>query len=289
MSEFDDIIVGGGSAGIALATRLSEDEGRRVLLIEAGPDDPGITDADRLTDQMQFQATLTDWAIDASFVPGGATLNYPQGRKTGGGSAVNGAFAVRGVRDDYERWAAAAGDDWSWPNMLRALCRLESDQDFGDEYHGTDGPVPVARWRRDELLPQQEAYLTAVTDHGIPWVDDLNAPDASGIGPMPMNRRDGVRMSTALTYLPLVRQRENLTIWPGTEVTRVLLEHGRAVGVEYPRDRSAARGARRARRPLRRARCSHRRCCCVRGSARRATSPRSGSTAPSSCPASART
>ena len=236
MSEFDDIIVGGGSAGIALATRLSEDEGRRVLLIEAGPDDPGITDADRLTDQMKFQATLTDWAIDASFVPGGTTLNYPQGRKTGGGSAVNGAFAVRGVRDDYDRWAAAGGDDWSWPNMLRVLCRLESDQDFGDEYHGTDGPVPVARWRRDELLPQQEAYLTAVMDHGIPWVDDLNAPDASGIGPMPMNRRDGVRMSTALTYLPPVRQRENLTIWPGTEVTRVVLEHGRAVGVEYPRD-----------------------------------------------------
>ena len=73
-------------------------------------------------------------------------------------------------------------------------------------------------------------------DHGIPWVDDLNAPDASGIGSMPMNRRDDVRMSTALTYLPLTAQRENLTIWPGTEVTRVLLEQGRAIGVEYPRD-----------------------------------------------------
>jgi choline dehydrogenase len=236
VSEFDDIIVGGGSAGIALAARLSEDEGRRVLLIEAGPDHPGIADADRLGDQMRFAATLTDWAIDASFVPGGATLNYPQGRKTGGGSAVNGAFAVRGVRGDYERWAAAAGDEWSWPHMLRVLCRLESDQDFAGDAHGTDGPVPVVRWRRDELLPQQEAYLTAVTDSGIPYVDDLNAPGASGIGPMPMNRRDGVRMSTALTYLPLVRQRENLTIWPGTEVTRVLLEHGRAIGVEYPRD-----------------------------------------------------
>ena len=101
MSEYDDIIVGGGSAGIALATRLTEDAGRQVLLIEAGPDDPGITDADRLTDQMEFQATLTGWGIDASFVSGATTLNYPQGRKTGGGSAVNGAFAVRGIRDDY--------------------------------------------------------------------------------------------------------------------------------------------------------------------------------------------
>jgi choline dehydrogenase len=235
VAEYDDIIVGGGSAGVALATRLTEDDARRVLLIEAGPDHPGIGDADRLADQMQFAWTLTEWGIDATFVPG-ASLNYPQGRKMGGGSAVNGGFAVRGVRDDYERWAAAAGDEWSWPHMLRMLCRLETDQDFDGEAHGTTGPIPVVRWRRDELVPAQLAFLAAVTDHGIPWVDDLNAPDTSGIGAMPMNRRDGVRVSTALSYLPLARQRQNLTIWPSTEVARVVLEHGRAVGVEYPRD-----------------------------------------------------
>ena len=235
MAEYDDIIVGGGSAGGALATRLSEDESRQVLLIEAGPDHPEIADADRLADQMKFAWTLTEWGIDATFVPG-MTLNYPVGRKTGGGSAVNGAFAVRGVRGDYERWAAAAGDEWSWPHMLRMLCRLEADQDFAGDAHGTTGPIPVARWRRDELVPAQQAFLTAVTDHGIPWVDDLNAPDTSGISAMPMNRRDGVRVSTALGYLPLARSRPNLTIWPGTEVARVVLEHGRAVGVELARD-----------------------------------------------------
>ncbi|HZP30748.1 MAG TPA: GMC family oxidoreductase N-terminal domain-containing protein, partial [Acidimicrobiia bacterium] len=232
---YDDIIVGGGSAGGVLATRLSQDEGRRVLLIEAGPDPGVVTDADRLGDQMRFASTLTAWGIDASFVPG-VDLNYPQGRTMGGGSAVNGAFAVRGLPDDYARWAAAAGDEWSWPHMLRVLRRLESDQDFDGDAHGTAGPVPVVRWRRDELLPVQEAFLTAVTDHGIPWVDDLNAPGASGIGAIPMNRRDGVRVSTALSYLPLARSRPNLTIWPDTEVTRVRLEQGRAVGVEYPRD-----------------------------------------------------
>jgi choline dehydrogenase len=235
VGEYDDIIVGGGSAGIALATRLSEDPARRVLLIEAGPDIPGITDADRLADQMRFSATLTEWGIDATFVPG-AALNYPQGRKMGGGSAVNGAFAVRGIRQDYDRWAALAGDEWSWPNMLRVLCRLEADQDFGGEFHGTDGPVPVVRWRQDELLPVQQSFLAAVSEHGIAWVDDMNAPDASGVGVIPMNRKDGVRMSTALTYLPLTRGRGNLTTWPGTEVTRVVLEGDRAVGVEYARD-----------------------------------------------------
>ena len=236
LGEYDDIIVGGGSAGLALATRLTEDEDRQVLLIEAGPGRPGIADVDRLGDQMRFAATLTDWAIDASYISGGAPLNYPQGRKMGGGSAVNGAFAVRGVPDDYERWAAIAGEDWSWPNLLRVLCRLESDQDFGGAAHGTDGPVPVVRWRPEELLPDQHSFRAAVMDHEIPWVDDLNAPGASGIGSMPMNRRDDVRMSTALTYLPLAGQRGNLAIWPGTEVTRVLLEQGRAIGVEYPHD-----------------------------------------------------
>ncbi len=235
MVDYDDVIVGGGSAGIALATRLTENSSRRVLLIEAGPDPHGVVDDDRLGDQMRFSSTLTHWGIDATFMPGSA-LNYPQGRRTGGGSAVNGAFAVRGIRDDYDRWAAAAGDEWSWPHMLRVLCRLESDQDFGGDSHGTSGPVPIVRWRRDELLPMQQAFLAAVNAKGIPWMDDMNAPDASGIGAIPMNRQNGLRMSTALTYLPLARDRENLTIWPGIEVTRVILAQGRATGVEFVRD-----------------------------------------------------
>jgi choline dehydrogenase len=99
------------------------------------------------------------------------------------------------------------------------------------------------RWRQDELLPVQEAFLASVQKQGIEWVDDLNAPAASGIGAIPMNRRDGVRMSTALTYLPLARRRDNLTIWPGTEVTRVVLGRGRATGVDCVRDGSPQRVA----------------------------------------------
>jgi choline dehydrogenase len=120
--------------------------------------------------------------------------------------------------------------------MLRVLCRLESDRDFTAEYHGTQGPVPVVRWRRDELLPMQEAFLAAVNAHGIGWVDDLNAPDTTGIGAIPMNRHDGIRMSTALTYLPDARGRANLVIRTGIEVHRVLLDGMRAVGVEFAAD-----------------------------------------------------
>ncbi len=127
--------------------------------------------------------------------------------------------------------------------MLRVLCRLETDQDVAGEFHGAHGPVPVVRWHREELLPVQGSFLTAVVDQGIPWVDDVNAPGASGIGAIPMNRHEGVRMSTALTYLPLARGRDNLAIWPGTQVSRVVLGDGRAggrptrtTGVEYLRD-----------------------------------------------------
>lgn len=234
MGGYDDIIVGGGSAGIALASRLSEDPARQVLLIEAGPDAGGPTEDDRLTDQMKFASTLTHWGIDATYVPGTA-MNYPQGRTMGGGSAVNGAFAVRGLPDDYERWATAAGDEWSWPQMLRVLCRLEADRDFAGEWHGTQGPVPIQRWTRAELLPAQQAFVGAVTGHGISWVDDFNQPGASGVGVIPMNRQDGLRMSTALAYLPTARSRPNLTIVAGTEVSRVIIASGRATGVECQR------------------------------------------------------
>ena len=235
MSEYDEIIVGGGSAGIALATRLTEDAARRVLLIEAGPDQRGVVEGDRLGDTMKFSTTLTEWAIDATFLPGRSSITHRAGSSVAGPRSMGGlpSGACATTTNAGLRSLARNGRGLT---CCRALCRLEADQDFTGESHGTNGPVPVVRWREDELLPVQQAFRDAVMGHGVPWVKDFNAPDTSGIGAIPMNRQDGVRMSTALTYLPLCRARDNLTIQAGTQVVRVVIEHGRATGVEVLRN-----------------------------------------------------
>jgi choline dehydrogenase len=115
---------------------------------------------------------------------------------------------------------------------------LECDLDFGDdrEIHGADGPVPIVRWHRDELLPVQCAFAEASAAAGLPWIDDHNRPGSTGVGPLPMNRSAGRRMSTALTYYVEARDRPNLTVWGRAHVHRVIAESGRATGVIVERE-----------------------------------------------------
>ena len=120
--------------------------------------------------------------------------------------------------------------------MLPYFRRLESDADFGAPLHGTDGPLPVIRWRRDELLPLQRAFLAAAEARGFPWTDDHNDPDSTGIGPLPMNRCAGTRISTALSYLPPALRPSNLSVWANCQAVRVSIEQGRAGGVEFIRN-----------------------------------------------------
>jgi len=229
--SFDHVVVGGGSAGVALAARLTEDPARHVLLVEAGETGPLDTDADLLSN-INFALTARDWGMHAQ-VTRERALEYPQGKFLGGGSSVNGGLAFRGSPGDYDAWAAAGNPSWSWEHMLRWFRNLEHDLDYGDDgaIHGASGPIPVVRWQRDELLPVQQAFGAAASAAGLPWVDDHNAPDSTGIGPLPMNRDAGRRMSTALTYFTEARDRPNLTVWSRAQVHQVLLDGGRATGV----------------------------------------------------------
>src|SRR6476620_4945291 len=231
--EYDDIIVGGGSAGAVLAGRLSEEPSRRILLLEAGPDYATLKRTPNdLRDAWRMSLEAHDWGLSAEAVPGRA-IPYPRGRVIGGSSAVNATIALRGAPADYDEWAALGNDAWSWAQVLPHFRRLEDDPEGAAELHGRGGPIAIRRWRRDELIPTQRAFFEVCRRLGFPEVTDHNHPEASGVGPFPQNRRGRLRLSTAIAYLLPARQRRNLTIRPQCLVGRVLFEGQRTVGVEF--------------------------------------------------------
>jgi len=235
----DVVVVGAGSSGATVASRLSEDPGRSVLLLEAGLGAPLQSDADLLSN-VSFATTDRDWGLRAQ-VSGERELDYPQGKFVGGGSSVNGALAFRGAPEDFEGWFARGNPSWGWPPMLDAYRRLEHDLDYGttSRVHGDHGPVPIVRWHEDELVGMQMAFRQACLALGYPWTDDHNDPASTGVGSFPMNRSEGRRMSTALTYLVGARDRPNLTVWTDALVHRVVLSGARATGVVVERDGGA--------------------------------------------------
>jgi choline dehydrogenase len=235
--KYDVIIVGGGAAGSVLASRLAENAETSVLVLEAGPDYP---DPNNIPDEIKFGGTRYaeaqdsehNWALRGTITEEQGEIHVAQGRVIGGGSSINGQAMQRGLPEDFEAWSALGNDEWSYSKVLPFFRKSEHDLDIRDDFHGTDGPMPVRRRQSGPTPDIQRAFREALINDGYNPTDDTNGANPAGVGVSPSNNLDGMRMSAAMTFLGPVRHRLNLTVRGGVAVRKIIIKDLKAIGVE---------------------------------------------------------
>jgi choline dehydrogenase len=233
MDETDYIIVGSGSAGSVLASRLSENGKHRVTVLEAGGSDRRFFVAMPLGYGKLFYDPSVNWLYKTEPDPGlaGARDHWPRGKVLGGSSSINAMVWIRGHRADYEEWGAA-NPGWGWEECLAAYRAIEDTEAGGDTWRGKGGPLFISA-NREGLHPLVKDYMAACGEAGLAANPDFNGAEQEGAGIYQMTIKNARRNSAARAFLRPAMKRPNLRVVTRAMVTRVIVEDGRAVGVEY--------------------------------------------------------
>jgi choline dehydrogenase-like flavoprotein len=231
---FDFVVVGAGSGGCAVASRLSEDAGSSVALLDAGGknDNWVVTTPGAII--LMISGKLNNWAFDTVPQKGlnGRTGYQPRGKGLGGSSAINAMVYIRGHRADYDHWASLGNSDWSYSDVLPYFKRSEHNFELDGEYHGKDGPLHVSGLRSDN--PVKEMFLQGAREAQFRIRDDFNGTEQEGLGVYQVTQDKGERWSAARGYIhPFMGRRPNLRVETEAHATRILFEGKRAVGIEY--------------------------------------------------------
>ncbi len=235
MSEiYDYIIVGAGSAGCVLANRLTANGRNRVLLLEAGGSDRRFFISMPLGYGKLFYDPKVNWLYKTEPDTGLACHQdfWPRGKVLGGSSSINAMVYIRGAAEDFNGWKAAGNPGWGWDDVLPAYKALEDNEDGANQYRGVGGPLFISKNARDRHA-LCAPFIAATVAAGVPYTPDFNGASQEGVGHYQMTIKNGRRNSAARAFLRPAMKRKNLYVETGAQVTRVLFQDLRAVGVEY--------------------------------------------------------
>ena len=231
---YDYIVVGAGSAGSVLANRLSAKPEAKVLLLEAGGSDRSFF-VRMPAGIAKLAGPRYNWGYETAPQPSmkGRRMYWPRGRLLGGSSSINAMVYMRGQPADYDHWRQLGNSGWSYADVLPYFKKAERNERLHDEFHGADGPLNVAE--RPYTNPLSHAFVEAAQQAGLPFNPDFNGAVQLGCGLFQVTQKDGSRWSAASAYLHPAAARENLTVLTKAQATRVVIENGRAIGIEYVR------------------------------------------------------